>query len=738
MSIRNKGNEVFRDYSEANNPASGIHDPVKPEIRDLFRLVESEIQTSREIKEVGVLGANTLDQLRENNPEVGTVGVVFDDPANNGYYLFGAAGWVFTRPLKDTVALVTPDGGTGDEIEAYVEAGFRPDTVRLFVMAPALVNTGPVHLTIDGAPRMPLKNPDGTALAAGYLQPDAYILFTATETEYRILVDQRFQFLTDQASAAAEDAEAARQQAQSILDSFEDLILPSFSIGTVETVEAGEPASASISGEAPNYILNLEIPEGEKGDPIDLSIGTVTTVGPNDPADAQLVAGEPGEYTLNLSIPQGQPADDPEPPAAVDVPFDNTSNGFTADNVQTAIEEAAQMSGATGTVIWSVVDPGDAYLPCDGLIYLLSAYPDLASEIGQIDAYSIGVQRTAAGSYSGTFNDVINAGGTLVACGASGGLQTSPDGDSWTQRAAGSSYTGTFNKLLWTGTSIIVVGNGSNGVQTSPAGATWTARSAGTANRAGIATDGTNIVIVGSGGDIRHSTNDGATWTQRTPGGSYSGNFTGVIYVPFLSLFVAFGSGGSIQTSPTGVTWTQQTADASYSGSLLAGAVFDGFIVLFGQSGEIQTSADGSTWTRRATGGQSWNAARSINGTLFAVGSLGKVGISKDATAWRIAEGEAGKPNLQAVIQAGDGVFAVGNDGAAQIGYSPFAVWNEVAVGGGYTGFFSAAAAIEHRIVAVGSAGGIQTFDPDYDLDTEFAVPTLGTIGNIVVPYIRT
>lgn len=40
---------------------------------------------------------------------------------------------------------------------------------------------------------------------------------------------------------------------------------PTLAIGTVTTGEPGTEASASISGTAPNYVLNLTIPQGPTG-----------------------------------------------------------------------------------------------------------------------------------------------------------------------------------------------------------------------------------------------------------------------------------------------------------------------------------------------------------------------------------------------------------------------------------------------------------------------------------------
>lgn len=126
---------------------------------------------------------------------------------------------------------------------------------------------------------------------------------------------------------------------------------PSITIGTVTTGEPGSEAAASITGTAPNYVLNLTIPQGEIGPqgPIGetgpqgetgaqgevgpqgpagepgpagpqgepgpagedgltptLTIGTVTTGAPGTDAEATITGTAPN-FVLNLTIPQGEP-----------------------------------------------------------------------------------------------------------------------------------------------------------------------------------------------------------------------------------------------------------------------------------------------------------------------------------------------------------------------------------------------------------------------------------------------
>ena len=111
-------------------------------------------------------------------------------------------------------------------------------------------------------------------------------------------------------------------------------VTPTIEIGTVTTGEPGSDADASITGDAPNFVLNLTIPQGEVGPqgPIGetgpqgeqgpqgpagadgptptLTIGTVTTGDPGTPAAAEITGTAPN-FVLNLTIPQGEPGTTP-------------------------------------------------------------------------------------------------------------------------------------------------------------------------------------------------------------------------------------------------------------------------------------------------------------------------------------------------------------------------------------------------------------------------------------------
>ena len=107
-------------------------------------------------------------------------------------------------------------------------------------------------------------------------------------------------------------------------------VTPTLTIGTVTTGEPGSEADASIPGTAPNFVLNLTIPQGETGPQGEqgiqgiqgeqgetgpagadgltpnLTIGTVTTGEPGTEATASITGTAPN-FVLNLTIPQGEP-----------------------------------------------------------------------------------------------------------------------------------------------------------------------------------------------------------------------------------------------------------------------------------------------------------------------------------------------------------------------------------------------------------------------------------------------
>ncbi|EBW5579136.1 hypothetical protein DPU05_14860 [Salmonella enterica subsp. enterica serovar Teddington] len=86
-------------------------------------------------------------------------------------------------------------------------------------------------------------------------------------------------------------------------------------IGSVETLDPGETATASVTGEPPNQLLNIGIPagaagaDGTPGPASALEIGTVTTLEAGSPATAEITGDAPNQI-LNLGVPRGQDGTD--------------------------------------------------------------------------------------------------------------------------------------------------------------------------------------------------------------------------------------------------------------------------------------------------------------------------------------------------------------------------------------------------------------------------------------------
>lgn len=87
---------------------------------------------------------------------------------------------------------------------------------------------------------------------------------------------------------------------------------------TIGTVEGGDIAQASITGQSPNQVLNLTLPKGEKGDTGDqgpqgeaaftVSIGQVTTLQPTEQATV-VNTGTAQSQIWDISIPKGDKGD---------------------------------------------------------------------------------------------------------------------------------------------------------------------------------------------------------------------------------------------------------------------------------------------------------------------------------------------------------------------------------------------------------------------------------------------
>jgi hypothetical protein len=76
------------------------------------------------------------------------------------------------------------------------------------------------------------------------------------------------------------------------------------SIGTVETADFGDPASATITGDSPEQVLNLVLPVGAQGPANALTVGTVTSADFGEDPEVTITGDSP-DQTINFVLPVG-------------------------------------------------------------------------------------------------------------------------------------------------------------------------------------------------------------------------------------------------------------------------------------------------------------------------------------------------------------------------------------------------------------------------------------------------
>lgn len=227
----------------------------------------------------------------------------------------------------------------------------------------------------------------------------------------------------------------------------------------------------------------------------------------------------------------------------------------------------------------------------------------------------------ATGTFPAGVNDVVYSPGLslFVAVGGSSGISTSVDGAAWTART--SAITGSLARVAWDSDNgrFVCIGN-STQIQSSTAGTSaWTLRT----NPSGAALFGLHYsvdqglwVIVGASATVLTSP-DGVTWTDqssRVPGAITGVTFNDVTFDDVNLVWVAFGEGGSVMTTPDPTTtdWTDRTSAAALGsgrafdrcvycsgGVVIASARADSAPVL--GAGLVATWNGGVSWARMNT-----------------------------------------------------------------------------------------------------------------------------------------
>lgn len=202
---------------------------------------------------------------------------------------------------------------------------------------------------------------------------------------------------------------------------------------------------------------------------------------------------------------------------------------------------------------------------------------------------------------------------------ASTSFATSADGITWTGFAPGGG-TGLWGTgLVWTGSQFVALGTQTTDqcVQTSPDGEVWTQQTAqqrqGAGSWSGICySPDLNLLVVVGTNDVMTST-DGVTWTSRTDPGA---GWECVAWSPDLGIFCALSRSSldvtNVMTSTDGITW---------NGAAASGLTFRGYSDICWSPAlglfcavhstnslleNVATSPDGTTWTARTTPAGEW------------------------------------------------------------------------------------------------------------------------------------
>ncbi|WP_243445797.1 WD40/YVTN/BNR-like repeat-containing protein [Polymorphobacter arshaanensis] len=274
------------------------------------------------------------------------------------------------------------------------------------------------------------------------------------------------------------------------------------------------------------------------------------------------------------------------------------------------------------------------WLPLLGGTYLKSAYPALGTLFGTTyNSADIWVDGKAIA------NPLCNKPGYIFGVhivGTNAGLQTSPNGITWTTIAL--TMTGAPSGFAYSSSLNLAVGTASTQFITAPNAATWTVRTPILASGSpaldilairDVAWDGTQFIAVGQANvsptTLIMTSPDGLNWYRRT--GPLA---TRPLYsiAQGAGLLVVTGTSGAIFTSTDGINWITATSNTT---SNLFSVIWTGTqFVAVGAAGRIVTSSDGVTWLPSLIGDSNVLNCASVaygNGTYVVMSS----GTSADA-----------------------------------------------------------------------------------------------------------
>jgi hypothetical protein len=180
---------------------------------------------------------------------------------------------------------------------------------------------------------------------------------------------------------------------------------------------------------------------------------------------------------------------------------------------------------------------------------------------------------------------VIFANGQFTAVGASGLVETSTNGQTWTQRGLPGGYSGLLRGVTFGNGQYIAVG-ASGVIFSSPTGVTWTQQASGVSQFLYDAAFGAGNFSVSGGATLVLTSSGGTHWSSNNVLNPSTAWFERVIFGP--KVFVGVGVQGDVMISPTGGVWTQQATGVS--NELMGIAEGNNVYVAVGTNGIILTS----------------------------------------------------------------------------------------------------------------------------------------------------
>jgi hypothetical protein len=321
-------------------------------------------------------------------------------------------------------------------------------------------------------------------------------------------------------------------------------------------------------------------------------------------------------------------------------------------------------------------------------VYYLNSKILILSDGYGFSATSTNGSTWSVGSFSGMSGLCAAGNGTIyVAGGASGRINTSTDGVSWTNQTglSGGTWgsTASVNAMAWNGTVFCAVGD-SGHCATSTDGVTWTYRTGlastswGTTTVNNIFWDGSKFIATSLSYPYPVATSaDGITWTIQSGQAVYAG--VGGMAVNASSVLCG-GGYQSIWTSPTGSTWTYQDglthSTTAYNIITTSAAIFDGtkYVALNASFG-IGTSTNGAAWTYNnnlvtLAGANGYSVAsylQKLGSSYYVFDQYTKYASSTDLSSWTNQTGlgssgwgTASNDTVGTVVSSGSKMIAAG------------------------------------------------------------------------------